>query len=118
MNPDTVLTIGLGSLIVVCIGGGVGVVVWLYGKFKEIEDAMREAIQDARSDGDNQIARLDGKIEEVSSRQQRHELHVEQNFLSKSSANAFFGRVEKAIDEMRGDIRELVKGVAGLRRDQ
>lgn len=118
MHPDTVLTVGLVGLIIVCVGGGVGAVMWLNRCFRAIEDRLIEAVHKSRAAGDEQIKEVGEKIDALAARQQSHELHVEQKFLSKDTANMVFGRVEKAIDDMRGDIRDLIKQVAAINRSQ
>lgn len=108
MNPDTIVTVGLSVTVVLCVGGGIGVVIWLYGKFAEIKNELIAAIAQSRSDGDVQIKDLGTKIEALTANHHKHQLHVAETYLSKESAASFFGRMEKAVDEMRADIKSLL----------
>jgi hypothetical protein len=108
MTPDSIVTVGLAGLVIVCVGGGIGVVIWLYSKFAEIKDELIAAIAQSRTDGDTQIKSLGVKIEKLTDSHHKHELHVAETYLSKESAASFFGRMEKSLDELRSDIKSLL----------
>jgi hypothetical protein len=124
MDPSTVVTIGLVATIVVCVAGGIGVVVWLYSKFgegsSEISAAKAEllkAIADSRKEGDRGLEILAAKLDAVTTRQVEHELDVERRFVTKDSAGNSYDRIETAIAEVKGDMRNLTATLTSTLRN-
>lgn len=104
MDPETVVTFGLGAALLAAFGVGAVLVIKGFRFAENAKEQLMEAIAHATRDADAKVNLLTAKLELLQQKQQHHELYTEREFLSKTTANLVFDRIEKAIAESKQSI--------------
>lgn len=101
----TVLTV-VGSAAVT----GAGIAWWFSKTLSGLRSEVLEAVAGMTKGIDEDVRKVTDRLAAISDRQHAHELHVEQKFISKETANLVFGRLELAIADLgRGIEAKLVR---------
>lgn len=97
MIESTPLTYGLGGAIVGAFVAGIFVMTFLSSRLGKLRDTLIHEIKQTRKDGDDKIAQVHHRVDEVIKQVQAHELHVASNFMTKDAVIAGFDKIERAV---------------------
>jgi hypothetical protein len=104
MEAQTV-TVGLALIAIGCAGGGFGFAFWHSGQLHRVKDEILTEVRRSHVEPSDEKAKvLAAEADALATRLHDLELYVERNFLSKSTANLVFERLEKGLGEIRSAV--------------
>lgn len=125
MDPNTVLTLGLGGLIVLTFIAGVGVVTWLHGQLEAERKTTLETVQSALKPLTEALERLaetsaeelksvSAEVREASQKIATHELYTERNFMSKHTGQLLIEGIRADFKESRAELLMRLGRIEGF----